>query len=130
MLRRKRLAMIAGWMLAIMLFSQAALSAAPCLGERSPALAIAAAEAMPCCPEAQGEGGTRSGNANVCLAHCTADAQNVDAHLPTLPDAPLQAVLLVQTPPPSQRLALSHAIARDEVPPAPPPLILFKHFLI
>lgn len=125
MIRRKRLPLLAGWMLAVMLFSQAALAAFPCV-ERLPARAVAAAGAMKCCAV----GGATIGaldNANVCMVHCTADAQKVDAHQQMATDAPLQPVLVVQAP----RLrvsALSRAATLNEVPPAAPPLILFKQF--
>ena len=127
MFRRRRLSVIASWALACMLFSQAALAALPCLGDRLPAKAIAAGEAMECCAEAEEEGGPLKNYANACLAHCTADLQNMGAQF-TMPDTPLPGFVVVQAPPLSQAVALRRTLARSDFPPAPSPLILFKHF--
>lgn len=75
MLMRRQLRSLARMLLAAMLFAHAALAFSNCeLGGRSPALAVA--QAMACCPDAVEE--SSADNANLCLAHCTSDSQQVE----------------------------------------------------
>lgn len=88
MLMRRQLRSLARMLLAVMLFAHAALAFSNCeLGGRAPALAVA--QAMACCPDAVED--SLVDNANLCLAHCTSDSQQVESgsgkpHLPLAAD--------------------------------------------
>ena len=112
-------------MLAVLLFTQAALAGAACsMPERSPARAIAGPQSMPCHQSQREER-----NANLCLADCLSFDQS--SSTPPLPvfAPPLAPVLLV---PLADRTAPLVAAGQFMLPhpPAPPPRILFQSFLI
>lgn len=115
---------IAGVLLGVMLFAQAAFAVAGCdWWERAPAEAIARMNAPPCHHEDQ------SPVTSVCVAHCLADFQSLDkpsVALPALGDTP---VLLVVLPAPrcARQAYMPDAPARVS---APPPRILFSKLLI
>lgn len=128
MLMRRRLQGLSRMLLAAMLFAHAALAFSNCeLGGRAPALAMA--KAMACCPNAVDEPSVD--NANLCLAHCTSDSQQVEGGSGKLP-LPLaaQAVLVLAGP---QQLDDASSRCIDAGPPAtatPSRNILFKNLRI
>ena len=129
MLCRTHISGFAKFVLAALLFAQAALAVSGCdLGQRSAAQAIASmGEAL--CPE-HGESGILDGNANLCLAHCTSDAQNVDTAGLAFHSLSAAAVLSVSPAlapayvAPRRPAALNYAFA------APPVRILTHNFRI
>ena len=114
---------IAGVLLGVMLFAQAAFALAGCdWWERAPAEAIARTNAPPC----HHDQGPATG---VCVAHCLTDFQSLDkpsVTLPALGDAP---VLMVVLPAPHRALG-RYAPAAPACASAPPPRILFSKLLI
>ena len=131
MLSRTRTAGIAKLVLGALFFAQAALAVAACdWGERAPAQAIAAMDAMPCCQEDEAGRGVQASNGNLCLAHCTSDAQAVDTSSPAFPAAPAAVVLKVLPAPVSGCFALRGAPFAPQAFAAPPLTILFQNFRI
>ena len=131
MLSRKRTAGIAKLVLGALFFAQAALALAACeWGERAPAQVVAAIEAMPCCQGDEAGRGAPAGNANLCLAHCTSDAQSVDTSSPAFSAAPTAVVLKVLPAPVSGCFALRGAPFAPQAFAAPPLTILFQNFRI
>ena len=127
---RKKLIGIAKLVLAALLFAQAAIALAGCeFGPHAPADAIAAMNQMPCCQdEARPDG--LAGNVNLCLVHCTSNAQSVDTSSPPVP-AIIPAVASAVPPVPA-----AACFAFRRAPPAwpalagPPLTILFQTFRI
>ena len=121
---------IAKLVLGALFFAQAALAVAACdWGQRAPAQAIAAMGEMPCCPNEVAPDGL-AGNANLCLAHCTSDAQSVDTTGLVFPAFSTVAVLTAAPTP-----APGHFVLRRPSPigyafAAPPLTILFQNFRI
>lgn len=118
-------ALVARLLLGVMLFTQAALAGAACsMPGRSPAQAIATAQAMPC-----HHAGQEPRNANLCLADCLSFDQSSDT--PQLP-------AMAPNPAPVLSVALAESVRPRIVPQsarlasaADPPLrILFQSFLI
>ena len=124
---------IAKLVLGLLLFAQAAVAVAACdWGQRAPARAVAAMAAMsenPCCAEDEAPGGL-AGNANLCLAHCTSDAQSVDTSAVALPALSTAAVLTVSPMLPSRSFVLRRASSIDYAFTAPPASILFQNFRV
>lgn len=115
---------IAGVLLGVMLFAQAAFAFAGCdWWERAPAEAIARMSAPPCHQEEQGPA------TSVCVAHCLTDLQSLDKPSVTLPALGDVAVLMVILPAPDQMLWV-YASAAPARASAPPPRILFSKLLI
>lgn len=130
MLSRRRIAGLAKLVLGGLLFAQAALAFAACdLSARAPAQAISAMKDMPCCAEDEAPDGI-TGNANLCLAHCTSDAQRVDAtglDFPALPAGPVLVVSLASAP---AHAALRQPSSYGYAFAAPPRTILYQNFRI
>jgi hypothetical protein len=115
---------IAGLLLGVMLFAQAAFALAGCDWRgRTPAEAIARISAPPCHHEDQGPATT------VCVAHCLTDMQSLDrpsVTLPVLSDVPVLTVAF-----PGWHWAVWVFARAAPVPvSSPPPRILFSKFLI
>ena len=111
--------------LSALAFAQAAFAAALCDGQmRSPAQAIAE-ESAPC-----HEGAAESRTANLCLAHCQSELQNLDkpsVSVPAMPSTPVLLVSLATAPAEASRVA---ALLSQTFPPgAPPPLIPYQVIL-
>lgn len=128
MLMRRQLRSLARMLLAAMLFAHAALAFSNCeLGGRAPALAVA--KAMACCPDAVDEPSV--GNANLCLAHCMSDSQQVEGGNGKLQVSLAACPVLALTASPQLDAASSR-----RVPAGPPALaapsrnILFKNLRI
>ena len=131
MLSRKRMAGIAKLVLGAILFAQAALALAACdWGQRAPAQAIAAMDAMPCCQDGEARPDALAGNANLCLAHCTSDAQSVDTSILAFPALSTLAVLTVSLAPESGCFALRRPPSIGHALAGPPLTILFQNFRI
>ena len=131
MLSRKRIAGIAKLVLGAMLFAQAALAVAACdWGQRAPAQSVAAMDAMPCCQADEARPGATVGNANLCLVHCTSDAQSVDTSNLLAPTGVPLAVLTVPPAPASGCFALRGVPFAWHAHAAPPLTILFQNFRI
>lgn len=131
MLARKPLMGVAKLVLGAMLFAQAALALAACDGgQRAPAGVIAAANPMPCCQDDDARSDALAGNANLCLAHCTSDAQSVDtSSLPIL--APFAVGALTVLPVPAAAdFALRRARSVWHAHAGPPLTVLFQNFRI
>jgi hypothetical protein len=130
MLTRRRISGVAKLLLGMLLFAQAAITFAACdLGARAPAVAISAMRDMPCCAEEEASEGL-AGNANLCVAHCTSDAQRVDTaglDLPASPAGPALVVSLASVP---VHLALRQPTSGGHAYAAPPRTILFRNFRI
>jgi hypothetical protein len=117
---------IAGSLLCVMLFAQAALAAAACdLPASSPVLAFTQKTDAPSCHEAPER------NANLCLTHCLSSDQSADIPKVDVPALVAGPVLIVPIGDvrgaPNARQRQRHALPR---PAAPPPRILFQSFLI
>ncbi len=130
MLTRKRISGVAKLVLGVLFFTQAALAFAACaLSVGAPAQAISAMSDMPCCAEDEAPDAT-PGNANLCLVHCTSDAQRVDSAgliFPAFSSAPVLVVAPAPTP--------GYVAARRPPPVGgayadPPRTILFQNFRI
>lgn len=122
---RRHFATIGRFILAVLLFAHAAVVLAACEGDwRAPAQAVAAAEAdgMDCCPE--------SGTANLCVAHCTGDAQNVEPGAKPSSALPATGAPVGTIDRMPGLLALRGHIARPGAIPAPPRNILFGNLRI
>ncbi len=131
MLARKRLIGVAKLVLGAMLFAQAALALAACdWGRRAPAQAIAAMDQMPCCQDDEARPDALAGTANLCLMHCTSDAQSVDTSKLLAPAGIPLAVLTVPPVPTPGCFALRGAPFAWHAFAAPPLTILFKNFRI
>lgn len=129
MLFRKHISKVAKLVLGVLLFAQAALALAGCdFGQRSPAQAIAAVAEMPC-PD-HGAPDVLDGNANLCLAHCTSDAQNVDTAGLTFPALSTVVVPTVPSAPAPGRFVLRRPSSTDCAFAAPPLSILFQNFRV
>ena len=111
----------ARFLLAVLLFAQGMLTYAGCdMAERSAAQAIAASGMH--CHESGGE-------ANLCLAHCQAEAQSVDKpafFMPPLGAAPVSAWRVALLPARSMRLPTRSIPPRTSAPFR----ILFRSLLI
>ncbi len=128
---RKRMLGIAKLVLGAILFAQAALVlAAFDWGQRAPAQAIAAMDAMSCCQDGEARPDALAGNANLCLAHCTSDAQNVDTSILVFPALSTLAVLTVSLAPASGCFALRRPSSIGHALAGPPLTILFQNFRI
>lgn len=126
---RRHLLIVARFVLAALLFSHAALALSACeLGWRAPAKAIAAEDTMACCLES--DPGALAGSANLCLAHCTGDAQNVDSSGPAGPCVQLLRTFAVSIVPAPGLFALRRPAAAPCELAAPPRTILFQNFRI
>ena len=128
MLMHRQLRSLSRMLLAAMLFAHAALAFSNCeLGGRAPALAVT--QAMACCPDAVEDFSVD--NANLCLAHCTSDSQQVESGNGKL-QLPLAAYpVLVLTASPQLDAASSRRVPAE--PPAlaaPSRNILFKNLRI
>ncbi len=128
MLMRRQLRSLSRMLLVVMLFAHAALAFSNCeLGGRAPALAVA--QAVACCPDAVED--SLADNANLCLAHCTSDSQQVEGGNGKLqlPLAAYPVLVLTASPQPD-------AASSRRVPAEPPALaapsrnILFKNLRI
>ena len=128
---RKNVIAIAKLVLGVLLFAQAAMALAGCKFDlRAPADAIAAMNQMPCCDDDEAQTDALAGNVNLCLVHCTSDAQSVEpsglaisAVFPAIasPVPPIpQAACFAFRRAPSARPALA----------GPPLTILFQTFRI
>jgi hypothetical protein len=127
---RRRIRSVAACLLGVMLYAQAAIAMAACDGgEREPARAVMAMEDMVCCTEHEAPG-SPSANANLCLAHCTSDAQRVDAYSPTVALAAPVAFLTVAPAPREGRSVQSRIRSAAYGFAAPPLIILFQNFRI
>ena len=130
MLTRKRISGVAKLVLGVLFFAQAALAFAACdLGTRVPAQAISAMRDMPCCAEDEALDGL-AGNANLCLAHCTSDAQRVDAAGLVFPLFSAAPILVVAPAPIHVRLESRRLPPVGGAFAAPPRTILFQNFRI
>ena len=122
---------IAAFLLGVMLFAQAAIALAGCNAGREPARAMHHAMDgmgdMVCCAE-EGAESPAPANANLCLAHCTSDAQSPDSYVPPAIVAPAVAPLTV---PPADG-GVAFALRRQEAVvrgiASPPLTILFRNF--
>lgn len=124
---RRNIRAIARLLLGVMLFAQAALALAACnWSHREPARAVAAMEEMACCAEGEEEGAL-PGNANLCLAHCTSDAQLVDTY-PIMPIVAPVAFLVTLPMPPDERVIMRRVAVRGIA--SPPRIILFQNLRI
>ena len=131
MLSRKRLAGIAKLVLGVVFFAQAALAVAACdWGQRAPAEAIAAMDTMPCCQDDDAQSDALTGNANLCLAHCTSDAQSVDTPSLSIPALFTVGRLTVLPVPAAAVVALRRARSAWHAHAGPPLTILFQNFRI
>ena len=131
MLARKRLIGVAKLVLGAMLSAQAALALAACgWGQRAPAEAITTMDAMPCCQDDAARSDALVGNANLCLMHCTSDAQSVDALNLLAPAAVALAVLTVPPAPAPGCFALHGVPVAWHDLAAPPLIILYQNFRI
>lgn len=129
MVIRRYLAIVARFVLAALLFSHAALAVSACESSwRAPAKVIAAGDTMACCLES--DPGALAGNANLCLAHCTGDAQNVDSSGPAVPGVLILRVSAVSLIPAPGLFALRRPPAAPSEIAAPPRTILFQNFRI
>lgn len=130
MLNRKGFSGVARLVLGLMLFAQMALAFAGCdLSPRAPARAISAMKDMPCCAEDEAADGL-AGNANLCLAHCTSDAQRVDTAGLAFPAFSSALVLVVPALPVPVYLAFRGSSLDGHAFAAPPRNILFQKFQI
>jgi hypothetical protein len=119
MMRRRILARIARFLVAVLAFAQGALAFAGCeMPQRAPAAALAE---QPCHEPAI--------EPNLCLAHCLAEDQSLDKPamgVPAMPQAPVLAI-----PATFVSWALPLRLSRQSaLPGGPPPRILFQSFLI
>ena len=122
--------MIGRLILAALLFSHTTLALSACeRGWRMAADAIAAASTMRCCPESESSS-NRQSNANLCVAHCTADAQNVDSNGQAVPAVFALGGRTESIAPAPGLFALSRPVATPRALAAPPRTILFKNFRI
>ena len=119
---------IARVLVGVLLFTQAALAIAACewLG-RAPAQAIAQS-ATPQCLESETRADNRANN--LCVAHCLAEFQSLDTHQVPVFAFPAAPVLAALAPVPPSLAALLKRQFVTVVAAAPPPRILFQHFLI
>ncbi len=126
MLMHRQLRSLSRMLLAAMLFAHAALAFSNCeLGGRAPALAVT--QAMACCPDAVEDFSVD--NANLCLAHCTSDSQQVESGNGKL-QLPLAAYpVLVLTASPQLDAASSRRVPAEPLA-APSRNILFKNLRI
>lgn len=130
MLSRNRITGVAKLVLGVLLFAQAALAVAACdWGQSAPAAAISAMDATPCCQDDEARGAL-AGNANLCLAHCTSDAQSVDTSSLAFPALSTVAVLTVSPAPASGCFVLRRPSSSSRALAAPPLIILFQNFRI
>ncbi len=131
MLARKRLIGVAKLVLGAMLFAQAALALAACdWGRPAPAQAFAAMDAMPCCQDDEARPDALAGTANLCLMHCTSDAQSVDTSKLLVPTGVPLAVLTVPPVPTPGCFALRGVPFARHAFATPPLTILFQNFRI
>lgn len=131
MMFRRHLTAIGRVILTVLLFSHAALALSACeRGWRMPAEAIVAASNMPCCSESESSSGNLQGNVNLCVAHCTADAQNVDSKGHAIPALFTLGGHTASVAPAPGLFALSRPIATPRALSAPPLNILFKNLRI
>jgi hypothetical protein len=130
MLTRKRISSVAKLVLGVLLFAQVALAFAACdLSTRAPAQAISVMGDMPCCAEDEAPDGSAA-NVNLCLAHCTSDAQRVDTTGLAFPAFPGVVVLVVSALPVPGYPALRGPSLEGYAFAAPPRTILFQNFRI
>ena len=127
---RNRIRGLAKLVLGAFLFAQAAVALAACdWGQRAPAQVIAAMGDIPCCPDDEAPSAS-SGNANLCLAHCTSDAQSVDTTGLAVPIFTASAALTISPAPAAGTFALSRPTPAGYTFAAPPLIILFQNFRI
>lgn len=127
---RNRIRGLAKLALGALLFAQTALALADCdWGQRAPAQVIAAMGEMPCCPNDEAPSAS-SGNANLCLAHCTSDAQSVVTTGLAVPIFTASAALTISPAPAAGTFALSRPTPAGYTFAAPPLIILFQNFRI
>jgi len=115
--------------LAGLLFAHAALAIAGCgFGEHSAARAVAAAGDAPCQDHGAPPGVDE--NANLCLVHCTSDAQNVDTAGLGFHSFPTTVVLTVSPARVRECLAVRRPALLSYAFAAPPLSILFQNFRV
>ncbi len=133
MILRGKTRFIAALLLGVILFAQGVIALADCEAGRAPAKAMQHAMAgmddMVCCSEEAADADA-SMNANLCLAHCTNDAQRADGFAPQLPA--VQAFALFTLAPVVDDAAFA---LRRQLPPVrgfttPPLTILFQNFRV
>lgn len=133
MILRGKTRSIAALLLGVILFAQGVIALAACEAGREPARAMQHAMVgmadMVCCSEAAADADA-SMNANLCLAHCTNDAQRADGFAPQLPAVQAVAMLTLAQVVDGATFAL-----RRQLPPVrgfitPPLTILFQNFRI
>lgn len=116
-----------------MLFAQGVIALATCESGGAPARAVQHAMAgmddMVCCSE-EAVTVDSSMNANLCVSHCTSDAQRADGFPPTLPAVPAVATLTL-----APVVDGAAFVLRQQPPPVrgfttPPLTILFQNFRI
>ena len=127
---RNRIRGLAKLVLGAILFAQAAVALADCnWGERAPAQVIVTMGEMPCCPNSEAPD-VLPGNANLCLAHCTSDAQCVHTVGLAVPVFAAAAALTISPAPAAGTFALSRPTPAGYTFAAPPLIILFQNFRI
>jgi hypothetical protein len=127
---RRIIRTLARLLLGVMLFTQGALALGACeWGHRDPARAVAGMDEMACCVDEDGFGSS-PGDANLCLAHCTSDAQRVDAYDPVVPFVlPVGFVVVLRMPQDDLTVA-SRMRATAGGFASPPRIILFQNLRI
>ena len=127
MLLRRQVSGFAKFVVAALLFTQAALAVAGCdLGQRSAAQAVSASGET-VCPDHEATGALDS-NANLCLVHCTSEAQNVDTAGLVHQTSSASAVLTIPPAPvPGSPTTCYHAAASYAF--AAPPVRILTHNL-
>ena len=129
MFRRTRISGFAKFVVAALLFTQAALAVSGCdLGQRSAAQAVSASSET-LCPDHEAPG-VLDRNANLCLVSCTSDAQNVDTSGLTVQSFPADVVLTVSPAPVPGYLALRRPAVASYAFAAPPVRILTHNLRI
>ena len=130
MMFRSRIRQVAKLVLGLLLFAHAALAVAACdCDEHAPAQVIAAMGEKPCCQDEEGAGAL-TGNANLCLVHCTSDAQSVDTSGPAFSALSTVAVLTASPAPVSGCFVMRRPSPIGYAFAAPPLIILFQNFRI
>ena len=130
MLSRKRISAWSKFVLGVLLFAHAMLVVAVCeYGEHAPAQAIASMGQMPCCADDEASN-VLAGNVNLCLAHCTSDAQSVNTSGPAFSALSTVAVLTASPAPVPGCFVMRRPSPIGYAFAAPPLIILFQNFRI
>jgi hypothetical protein len=126
MLCRRQISGFAKFVVAALLFAQAALAVAGCdLSQRSAVQAVAAVGEAPC-HDHEAPGALES-NANLCLVHCTSDAQNVESAVLAL--QPFTALAVLTVPPAPEACRVNWRRSAAASPYAAPPVRILTHNL-